>query len=525
MIIDARTLADGTAIDSTVCIVGAGAAGLTLACHLRRRNIPVCVVEAGGFRFNRATQDLACGASTGLPYEVGSTRFRFFGGSTNAWGALLRPISAHCFSRRKWLGDACWPFERHVLDPYYDKAYGFLEVERDHEDGQSRLDCVERSSRNQFTAIDKRLETRISPVARRSIFKDKAKPLLAADADGNLLLNANAVEIESCSTSREAKRLHLKTLCGKRLTCRAKIFILCMGGIENARLLLLSHGKHSEGLGNAHDLVGRYFMDHPRYFCGRLHPANGQRRLQFYDPTYRFNDMPSVASLSVTPDVQQRKELLDARLYLFPVYRGHDEESFNELVWLKWKLRATRSLDLRGINLGKILRRAPSLALATAGHLLRKDVLLTHYAIGHTLETAPDRNSRVTLTSTRDALGSNCVRVDWRLGSREKQTIDHAQKTLGDVVEANGIGRVEPEAITHANGQTTAKSSWHHMGTTRMDADPKKGVVDADCRLHESGNLYVAGSSVFPTAGDDVPTLTIVALAIRLADHLEARLA
>ena len=525
MIIDARTLADGTAIETTVCIVGAGAAGLTLACHLRRKNIPVCVVEAGGLKFDRATQQLACGESAGIPYDPGSTRFRFFGGSTNAWGALLRPISAHCFRRRKWLDDAQWPFERHTLDPYYDKAYAFLEVERRHEEAQSRLKCVEKSARNQFKASDKRLETRISPLTRRSIFKDKSNSGFATDVDQKLLVNANAVEVETCATSRAAKCLHLKTLCGRNLKCRAKIFILCMGGIENVRLLLLSHGNNSNGLGNAHDLVGRYFMDHPRFLCGRLYPANGQRGLQFYDPTYRFNEMPSVASLSVTPEVQQKEELLDGRFYLFPVYRGHEAESFEELVWLKWKLRATRRLDLSGVNLGRIVRRLPSLALAATGHLLRSDALLKHYAIGHTLEAAPNRDSRVTLSGHRDALGSNCVCVDWRLGSREKRSIAYARKILGEAIETKGIGRVESEVGTQDADPMAAKSSWHHMGTTRMAADAKRGVVDADCRLHECSNLFVAGSSVFPTAGDDVPTLTIVALAIRLAEHIEARLA
>lgn len=524
MIIDARTLPDGTSVESTVCIAGAGAAGLTLAYYLGRRKIPVCVVEAGDFSFDRATQKLACGDSSGLPYDPGSTRFRFFGGSTNAWGALLRPISAHCFRRRKWLGDAEWPFERRVLDPYYEKAYAFLEVDTQHADGRSRLDELKRTAEAQITFDDNRLETRISPLARRSIFKDKAKPGLERNTHSKLLLNANVVEVETCPASRQVQGLRLKTICGTRLTCRARIFILCMGGIENARLLLLSDRDNGRGFGNAHDLVGRYFMDHPRLFCGRLHPANGQHGLKFYDPTYRFKHMPSVASLSVSTRVQEREELLDGRFYFFPVFRGQDTPGFEELVWLKWKLRATRSLDFTGTDLGKILRHAPSLAVAAAGHLTRADTLLKHYAIVHTLEMAPNRDSRITLGTRRDALGSRCVHVDWRLGSHEKQSINHAHEVLTDIARTHRIGTIETVHDVLDAHPLPAKTSWHHMGTTRMHADPGKGVVDADCRLHESGNLYVAGSSVFPTVGDDVPTLTIVALAIRLAEHIESRL-
>ena len=524
VIIDARTLPDGTSVESTVCIAGAGAAGLTLAYHLGRRKIPVCVVEAGDFSFDRATQKLACGDSSGLPYDPGSTRFRFFGGSTNAWGALLRPISAHCFRRRKWLGDAEWPFERRVLDPYYEEAYAFLDVDTEHADGRSRRDELERAAEDQIMFDDDRLETRISPLARRGIFKDKTKPGLERDTHSKLLLNANVVEVETCPDSRQVGGLRLRTLCGTEVICRAKIFILCMGGLENARLLLLSDRCNSRGLGNAHDLVGRYFMDHPRLFCGRLHPANGQHGLKFYDPTYRFKHMPSVASLSVSEHVQKREELLDGRFYFFPVFRGQDISSFDDLVWLKWKLRATRSLDVTGADLAKILWRAPSLALAAAGHLTRADTLLKHYAIVHTLETAPSHDSRVTLGSRRDALGSRCVHVDWRLGSREKQSIRHAHEVLTDVARKHRIGTIETVHDVLDADPLPAKTSWHHMGTTRMHADPREGVVDADCRLHESDNLYVAGSSVFPTGGDDVPTLTIVALAIRLAEHIESRL-
>ncbi len=524
MIIDARTLAEGTTLESTVCIAGAGAAGLTLAYHLAKKRIPVCVIESGDLEFDSATQDLACGQSVGLPYEPGSTRYRFFGGSTNGWGALLRPISDHCFGRRDWVANTEWPIQRKQLNPYYERAFSFLEVTGDQLDGDKRLQRIGSSGREQLVIENGSLETRISALARPSIFKDKVRPGLREDAGAQLLLNANVVRVDTSATPETVKTLTLKTLCGKTLSCRAKIFILCMGGIENARVLLLSNEHQNDGLGNSHDLVGRYFMDHPRFICGRLYPSGKSHGFEHYNPTFRFSEMPSIASLSISAAMQEKEELLDNRFYFIPVYRGQGHPGFEELVWLKWKMRATRSLYLKGTDFRKILRGTPSIALAAAGHKLRSERLLKHYAIVHTLESAPDRNSRVTLGTHRDALGCNCVSVDWRLGEIEKRTIFKTQEILTDILQSRKIGTVETEESVPGSDALPAKSSWHHMGTTRMSANPRHGVVDADCRLHGTRNLYVAGSSVFPTCGDDVPTLTIVALAIRLADHLEARL-
>ena len=139
------------------------------------------------------------------------------------------------------------------------------------------------------------------------------------------------------------------------------------------------------------------------------------------------------------------------------------------------------------------------------------------------MEPTPLADSRVTLGTERDPLGMPRVRVEWRLGELEKRTIRRTQEILGEEMARIGSGKVVVAAPREGEvWPNTLNGCWHHMGTTRMHADPRKGVVDADCRVHGVENLFIAGSSVFPTGGSDTPTITIVALALRLAGHIKS---
>jgi choline dehydrogenase-like flavoprotein len=128
------------------------------------------------------------------------------------------------------------------------------------------------------------------------------------------------------------------------------------------------------------------------------------------------------------------------------------------------------------------------------------------------------------LASDVDALGVRRVDLQWTLGPLDFKTVTRVPHLLAVVVGQAGIGRVKIAYATDEAGRPVIGGVWHHMGTTRMHEDPSYGVVDVNCRVHSVANLYIAGSSVFPTSGHSAPTLTIVALALRLADHLKSRL-
>ena len=142
-------------------------------------------------------------------------------------------------------------------------------------------------------------------------------------------------------------------------------------------------------------------------------------------------------------------------------------------------------------------------------------------------EQAPNPLSRVTLSPERDALGMPRARLDWRLTELDRRSFRAFYEVLGREMGRAGIGRVQMRDWVLAAADSPWPSSlgggWHHMGTTRMHPDPKQGVVDADCRVHGIANLWVAGAAVYPTAGCVNPTLTLVALTLRLSDHLKTR--
>jgi choline dehydrogenase-like flavoprotein len=152
---------------------------------------------------------------------------------------------------------------------------------------------------------------------------------------------------------------------------------------------------------------------------------------------------------------------------------------------------------------------------------VRGSTVLCRYHVKNVMEQAPNRDSRVTLGTTHDILGCRRVVLDWRLSDIDKRTAHRAHAILAEELSRSGVGEMKSLMGSESDPwPTRLRGARHHMGTTRMHADSRRGVVDANCRVHGIDNLFVAGSSVFPTSGAANPTLTIVALAIRLAEHL-----
>ena len=139
-------------------------------------------------------------------------------------------------------------------------------------------------------------------------------------------------------------------------------------------------------------------------------------------------------------------------------------------------------------------------------------------------EHLPHRSSRVVLATDRDALGMPRLRTQVAFTEQDVRTVEKFHRVLAAQLSATGTGAFhayDPDLVSQIEDRLTHfNSMYHHLGTTRMSASPATGVVDRDCRVHGVDNLYVAGGSVFPTGGYANPTLTVVALALRLADRL-----
>lgn len=505
MIQDARELPDGATLDTDLAIVGAGAAGITLALALAGAPFRVCLIESGGLEPDEETQRLAEAENVGLPYgPIEATRLRYFGGTTNHWGGWCRPLDGLDFQVRDWVPLSGWPIDRAVLDPYYARANQICEA------GPFAYDDVagweKKLGIEGFELPGAGMARRVIQFSPPTRFGKRYLTELKAAANLFILLHATAVEIHATENAAEVAGLSLATLDGRRFRLTARLYVLAAGGIENARLLLLSDGVQTTGLGNGSDMVGRCFMEHPHIYSMatlllRTHDPVSRLYLedQYVDGTaLRGNFMP-------TEDFQRSQRVLNATFTIgvsarLPE-RGAVPENEHPL--------AVPLLDL----------------LHDAAGGPPPDGFGVRVGVGGAGEQRPNLDSRVTLSTERDALGLRRGRLDWRLTPEDKASLLRNLKALGAEFAASGLGRLNVDLPEGDSWPAELTGGNHHMGTTRMAADPRNGVVDADCRVHGIANLYIAGSSVFPTSGAANPTLTIVALALRLADHIRERMA
>ncbi len=524
MFIDARSVPAGTTVETDLCIIGAGAAGIAMALQFLAAGMRVGLVEGGGLEYEDDTQSLYDGESVGRPYPgLTTTRMRAFGGTTNLWGGWCTPLDPIDFEPREGLPYRGWPFGRAELDPWYEKAHKVL-----------NLGPYDYSIDHWGIRLDRIPAPFAGPHLVCRMLQSSRQPNLA-QAYGKVLeragavavyLHANAMHLSAGESGREVGELSVATLSGNRFTVRAKNYVLAAGGIETARLLLVSGDRGGPGLGNRHDLVGRFFMTHLEYDSGTMAIADPYTDFDFctneelkssgrlYDPF----DLKFVTFVGVSEASLRRLELPNAR-FRWSFDFDPAKQSIDAF-------RRLRHGEARLDDIGAVIRDIGGVGEFVVRKALSKQAFPVRALNVHmTGEPMPNPLSRIRLGEERDALGMRRVVVDWRLTDRDKQQALALQRLLGTEVGRSGIGRLrialKDDDATWPDG---TYGDEHHMGTTRMHADPTQGVVDAQCRVHGMANLFVASSAVFPTAGVANPTLTIVALALRLADHLKRQL-
>jgi choline dehydrogenase-like flavoprotein len=498
---DARGIPADTVLDTDVCVVGAGAAGITLARELAAVPVRVTVLESGGLTPDRRTQDLLRARSTGAPYfPLHWIRTAALGGTTDQWGGQCRPLDAIDFEARPEIPLSGWPFGRGHLLHYYERAQAVCQLGPFAYDAEAWPD----PARPALPLQGDRARTAIFQLSPPTRFGVAYRDDLARAARVDVYLHASATELETTPEGDAVTHVRVACLRGPRFRVAARLVVLAAGGIETPRLLLLSSRAHPAGLGNAHDLVGRCFMEHLHLDCGILE-LDDSRLAALYDP-HLAGSTSIKGALVLSPDTLRREglpsysALLDTRVPTV-VRRA--------LRWLPesvaWRLRTERARRLRN---DRAARPIPGTR-----------------TVHSRMEQVPNPESRVTLGDERDALGRRRARLDWRLTALDKRSMRRALAILGEEVTRAGVGRWRAALDNDDAGwREPPHGGHHHMGTTRMHPDPRRGVVDADGRVHGTTNLYVAGPSVFPTVGHANPMLTIVALALRLADHIRARL-
>ncbi|MDE2076539.1 MAG: GMC family oxidoreductase [Burkholderiales bacterium] len=513
--VDAQAQSFETPLTTDICIVGAGAAGITLARSLAQSNLNVLLLESGNLDLEARTQALFQGEVRGINYyDLTACRLRYFGGTTNHWAGFCRPYTQNAFAGRPELGVPAWPINEQDLNPYIAKAAhdlglkmeGFSLEYQAKQLGVNLNDLPDRRSTELVTQVYQLTER----VRQGKYWRDN----LRQQRNLQVLLHANVTHINMNASGTQVESLKVQALDKKPFQVKARWYVLAAHGIENARLLLDSDDVVKGGIGNAHDHVGRYFMEHPKMISGRFIPNKN------FPSIYNGGNAHQVfrnLNIGLSPEVMHRERVLDYYCRFLPAYdyeKTHfAAEDIKEGFWKPADAKALRAL-------GRIVGDLPS----TYQYLLSRWNIqpdqFDAFDLDHRIEQAPNPESRVTLSQQRDALGCRKVILNWQFTDLDYKTYAVGQSYLIKELTRLKMGTFVAPPLTPEAIRTLVMGNRHHIGTTRMSANAKDGVVDPDLKVHGTDNLFVASSGVFTNGGHTVPTMIIMAFAIRLANHL-----
>jgi choline dehydrogenase-like flavoprotein len=500
-----------------ICIVGTGAAGLSLASVLLAAGVSVAMLESGGLELEPAPQELnRCQADEILFEGAVEGRKRMLGGATNCWEGFLLPLEDIDFATRPWVDHSGWPLSGSDLAPYYAQALRFANA------GAADFEadvCRDLGVQNPFDpAVLRYYFSKVSPTPR---FADLLVDDLRASEDVRVYLHATATNLSLNSAGTVVEEVVAANSSGERFRFRAPVVIVCSGGIESCRLLLNSAARTAGGIGNEHGLVGRFFQDHPRLMVGALR-AHDAATVERYLAPQRSGGVEVLPRVSLRPELQESHEVLNAQAY---VYGGglYPKTLLRRAMVLNLARRSGRG-ERAGRHLLDVSRRllGPTLTLQRE---MRRDPeqARRYFQVSVVSEQEPSDASRITLSRHRDRYGSPLPRITWHKTQKTWETVAHMATTLREEVAKSGLGELElwPHvASPRPYWRALFHDTYHHMGATRMGVTPQAGVVDEQCRVHAVENLYIVSGSVFPTGGHSNVTLTIMALAFRLAEKL-----
>jgi choline dehydrogenase-like flavoprotein len=539
--IDGRTVAEGTRFEADVCIVGAGPVGLSMAEALVARGLTVCIVESGGFEYDPAEHALCRGEKAGDatvdPYTI---RTRQFGGLSNVWsiifdrpriGVRYVPLDPIDLEARDEIPHSGWPFGFSELAPWYEQAHAVCELGAFDYDGASRATpaagCI--------VSPDGELRTSLFQFGPADRFFGRSPAILARSGRATVLLHTSALEIDVSDDGAHVTGLRAGCLDGRRLSVAARGYVLSTGALENARLMLLSNRHDPAGVGNRHGLVGRYLMDHPQDYASHIVPRSRDLfdRLAMYD-LQADKGVGYMAKLGFTEAAIRKHGLLNMTFLMIPLEATTltpAVNSFRALLTGHSRFKAPEGLFAK---VGAMARDPFSIAqhlyrfYATPGVISsigyggwsrvadKAHTFVDHIEVVNQLEQYPHADNRVTLGDSVDAFGQRRLRYDFSWRAEDQERFVHSRRHFARLVSDSGLGtyHFDPQA------RPSEPTSHHPMGTTRMHVDPTEGVVDENCRVHGMDNLFVTGASVFPTGGYANPTLSAIAMGLRLAAFL-----
>jgi len=577
-ITDLKSLESDTIIDADIIIIGGGAAGITLARELFGQNLSVVILESGGLTETSENERLNAVEITDEPntpaqiakrrqFHADLTRFwshevqpfgvccRVLGGATAAWAGKSAPFDLIDFAKRPWIANSGWPIARESLEPYIERAterlnlgpainddalWGRIGVTPDN--ALSRMEAL-RSFFWQFA------RSRIDPL---DIMR--FGPEFALEHADNVRVFTHATVSELHVDAKGTGFSHADVIASDgsaKATVRAPVAVVAASAIENARLLLASRSRFAEGLGNAHDNVGRYLMDHPGARVASFPKKDVPRvykPFSFFALTENQKTSMYMHGMALNPDVQAQDKTLNCAFYMLEDRSPDDPwDAIKRL--LKRKSRApladivsiVTSPGMLVTGIGRKILQSPKIPgflkmrIVDMAIVFNPNFAVREFQSGglpHKLqgvhvdvitEQPPLRDNRITLSDQLNPLGRPLARITWQVGTEAKAAIAHMARTISAEFVKAGLPQPKLESWVERNALDEAViiDMAHTAGTTRISDDPATGVVDTNCMVHGVEGLYVMGASVFPTSGHANPTLMIVAMAIRLADQLK----
>ena len=539
---------DGDTPRYDVCIVGSGAAGGVLAAELVGSGLSVCVLESGVKKVTRRGDELRKTHSVGIHVKEYS-RERVLGGATTTWAGLSAPLDPADLEPRSFVEHSGWPLQRSELLPLYEEAaerYRFPKLHAFTPEGFGTLratgDLVP-----EWSVVEEKIFLAADDPQN---FGKEVRHVYEEDG-ADLWLDASVAQLVGENGS--ITHADVRTRSGRKIELKAKAFVVAAGGIENARLLLNSTGTCPAGLGNEHDQVGRFMMNHPKNYCGILHLKEPVESLPYYFGCLH-EGFAGYGGLRFPEKELAERGLMNSYVRLEPLFPWSDSEGIEALVLIakrskffvdRMRKKSRKELvelrdyaetgddsDLQNSRLSifgfipllfTILFDAPKVTRYLWSRVVsRKRPLIRRARLRNFMEMEPRPENRVRLSDEVDALGMRLPLIEHDTTELDKRSLVDLHHVLVEEFERAGVGRLETD-LAKSDPWPITQDASHHIGTTRMGLDVKSSVVDPELKLHGADNVYMAGASVFPTSGCANPTYTIVALSIRLARTLRTR--